>query len=48
MRLSTLQDIAGIRVVLKNEQTLNELFSILRGQSIKNKLKGKQLPRQGT
>jgi ppGpp synthetase/RelA/SpoT-type nucleotidyltranferase len=39
MRLSTLQDIAGLRVVLKDEISLQQAFSELRGLSNKHKLK---------
>lgn len=39
MRLSTLQDVAGVRAVLKNGQVLNEIFAKLRCQSSKNMLK---------
>lgn len=39
MRLSTLQDIAGLRVVLKNELALLEAFTKLRGLPNKHKLK---------
>ena len=39
MRLSTLQDIAGVRAVLKDERALNKAFSLLRSQSSKNTLK---------
>jgi len=39
MRLSALQDIAGVRAVLKNEDSLERVFSKLRGQSTRNKLK---------
>lgn len=39
MRLSTLQDIAGVRAVLKNEYALDRVFTQLRGQITKNKLK---------
>ncbi len=39
MRLSTFQDVAGVRVVLKSEYALNEVFAKLRSQSTINKLK---------
>lgn len=39
MRLSTLQDVAGVRAVFKNEQILEKVFTKIRGQSRKNKLK---------
>jgi ppGpp synthetase/RelA/SpoT-type nucleotidyltranferase len=39
MRLSTLQDIAGIRVVLKDEAALQKAFSTLRGLSSRHTLK---------
>jgi putative GTP pyrophosphokinase len=39
MRLSTLQDIAGVRAVLKDEEALDKAFSDLRGLSTINKLK---------
>ena len=39
MRLSTLQDVAGVRAILKNEQLLLSVFGKLRSQSNKNKLK---------
>lgn len=39
MRLSTLQDIAGVRAILKNENALIKAFASLRGQSSINKLK---------
>lgn len=39
MRLSTLQDIAGVRAVLKDEQALNKVFAHLRSQITINKLK---------
>jgi ppGpp synthetase/RelA/SpoT-type nucleotidyltranferase len=39
MRLSTLQDIAGVRVVLKDEIALQKSFAKLRGLSNKHKLK---------
>ena len=39
MRLSTLQDVAGVRAILKNEQLLLSVFGKLRSQSTKNKLK---------
>lgn len=39
MRLSTFQDIAGIRMILKSEEFLNEAYTLLRVQSTKHKLK---------
>ncbi len=39
MRLSTLQDVAGVRAVLKDEHVLNKVFAHLRSQSTINKLK---------
>lgn len=39
MRLSTLQDIAGLRVILKNEVGLNKAYTNLRAQSGKHKIK---------
>lgn len=39
MRLSTLQDIAGVRAVFRNGDVLNEAFSKLRRQSTINSLK---------
>lgn len=39
MRLSTLQDIAGLRVILKNEIGLNKAYTNLRVQSGKHKIK---------
>lgn len=39
MRLSTIQDIAGIRLVFKNENDLDQAFSKLRSISTRNKLK---------
>ncbi|MFK8137064.1 MAG: RelA/SpoT domain-containing protein [Bdellovibrionales bacterium] len=39
LRLSTLQDVAGARVVLKNTEALNQVFSKIRGASSKSKLK---------
>lgn len=39
MRLSTLQDVAGLRVVLKDEASLIEAYSKLRGLPTKHKLK---------
>lgn len=39
MRLSTLQDIAGLRVVLKDEFALQKAFSTLRSQPSRHKLK---------
>lgn len=39
MRLSTLQDIAGVRVVLKDEVALQRAFSILRGLSDRHTLR---------
>lgn len=39
MRLSTLQDIAGLRLVLKDENSLMNTFTRLRGLSTRHKLK---------
>ncbi|MCB0327565.1 MAG: hypothetical protein KDD52_08105 [Bdellovibrionales bacterium] len=39
MRLSTIQDIAGVRAVFKNEIALMSAYSKLRGQSTKNKMR---------
>lgn len=39
MRLSTLQDVAGVRAILKDEYALNRVFAHLRGQITINKLK---------
>lgn len=39
MRLSTLQDIAGVRLVLRDEKALIETFTQLRGLSTRHKLK---------
>ena len=39
MRLSTLQDIAGVRLVVKDEKSLIETFTQLRGLSTRHKLK---------
>lgn len=39
MRLSTLQDIAGVRLVVKDEKSLLETFTRLRGLSTRHKLK---------
>ncbi|MEZ4818871.1 MAG: hypothetical protein R3A45_02860 [Bdellovibrionota bacterium] len=39
MRLSTIQDIAGVRVVLTNEKALMSAFSALRNRSSRNLLK---------
>lgn len=39
MRLSTLQDVAGLRLVVKDEKFLNETFTKLRSLSTKHKLK---------
>ena len=39
MRLSTLQDVAGLRLVLKDEKSLLEAFSDLRGLQTRHRLK---------